>query len=360
MASICNQAEINHAYYVNVPMTTKTLGNNDSCWMRCDASLPSSNLTDYERYWLSENESTIAGIMATFVSIPGTILNFLVILVLIRNKDLQKEYLTPSIASITLTDFVFSAYVISRKSLHFFKRDVTWFEGCNVLGFFGLGLWMVSIFNLIGIAGLRCFAINYPRKTKTTIFQHCCTIIPMMGWISTLTLFLPILTRQYGRLGMYCNNFLCGIIHVDAEENPISPGPRTIYFMIIVFSGILLLCLNILSYVQVSKQSQKVFDQIKCTNADEATKVLRNEKMMQRMVGRITAACFLVYGPTPIVLIVIPNLFYVYPMIGVICLCCSDLLVILDPFIYIYSSEKFRNGIKLILNPMFSRNCTLN
>jgi hypothetical protein len=340
-------------------MTTSTSENNDSCWAECDPSLPASNMSDYESYWLSEPESIIGGIMALFTSIPGTILNFLVILTLIRNQELRKEYLAPSIASITITDFLFSLYVLPRESLHFFNRDVTWFEGCNFFGLFSMGLWMVSIFNLIGIAGLRCFAISYPLKTRGKSFQYCCVIVPIMAWASTLILFLPSLTRQYGQIGLRCNFFLCAFVNVDTEGNPITLGPLAVYLMIIAFSGILLLFLNVLGYIQVSKHSQKIFDQIKDINVDTATKVLQNEKKLQKMVRLVTAAFFLVYVPL-VLLVAFGNEGRDTPMFAVICYFCAELLVILDPLIYIYSSEKFRNGIKSILNPMFSRIRTLN
>jgi uncharacterized membrane protein (DUF485 family) len=217
---------------------------------------------------------------------------------------------------------------------------------------------MVSAFNLIGIAGLRCFAIYNPRETKDKTFQYCCKIIPMMGWVSALILFLPTLARQYGRFGLKCNVLVCGMVAVDTEENPISPGPSAIYLMIIALSGIVLLFLNILSYVQVYKQSKKIFDQIKNAALDEARKVLQNEKRLQKMVGLVTIAFFLVYMPI-ILLYAFSGSHMENPMLSVLCQFCGHLLVVIDPAVYIYSSEKYRNGIKLILNPIFSRISTL-
>jgi hypothetical protein len=322
--------------------------------MKCDESLPATHWTNTS-FLLSENETTTAGILFALVSIPGAILNLLVISAIITSPELRKEYLAPSIASITVTDFLFSVYVLPTTSVHNLKRTATFIEGCNIKGFFDWGLWMVSVFNLVGIAGLRSFAINYPRKTNNKSFQYCCTIIPVMAWVSTLSFFLPSITHQYGRLGLKCKVFTCNIINVDNVGNPITPSPMGIYFMIIAFSGIVLLFLNILSYVQVSKQSQKLFDQIKVTSVEEATKVLRNEERLGKMVGIITASFFLVYVPLIVLMAAFPNFAYENPIFGIISYFFACLLVVIDPLVYIYSSEKYRNGIRKILNPIFSR-----
>ena len=361
--STCNQSDIKYPYYVNVPMSSSVSGINGSCWMTCYPSfspLYSPNGTDLE-IRISEEEATLNGIAATIIRIPGSILNFLVILAVMRSPDLQTEYLAPSVASITITDLLYSLYVLPSTALHQFKRQMIWPEGCNSFGLFRWGLWMVSVFNLIGIAGLRCFAINFPRKTKNKSFQYCCRIVPIIGWVLTLILHLPTLTHQYGRLGLVCKEYSCLMINVDTEQNPFTPGPMIIYVMIILVSGILLLVLNVVTYVQVSKQSKKIFSQIKDTSKDEAMKVLRNEKTVGKMVALITTSFFLVYVPLMI-------LGWVYadtqdiknPAIGVVCSICSYLLVIFDPVIYIYCSKKYRNGIKVILNPVLSRVIRIN
>ena len=110
MASICNQSQIKHSYYVKVPMSNSTTGHNDTCWIYCDSSSTLRNATDLGLS-LCVEESITAGITALITSIPGTILNSLVILAIMRSQALRKEYLTPSIASIAITDLLFSIYV---------------------------------------------------------------------------------------------------------------------------------------------------------------------------------------------------------------------------------------------------------
>jgi hypothetical protein len=216
-------------------------------------------------------------------------------------------------------------------------------------------LWMVSVFNLIGIAGLRCFAINYPRSTTNQSFQYCRTIIPIMAWVCTLPLLLPAITQLWGQFGLVCRTFSCAVINADTEGNPIFPDPMVFYYMTIVFGGVALILLNVLSYVQVSKQSQKLFHQIKDINAEEATKVLRNEQKLQKMVGLMTASFIIVYALPIMLQAILWNSSYENPMIAVISLFLASLLVVIDPLIYIYSSEKYRKEIGMILNPIVSR-----
>ena len=104
MMPICNQIDLKYQYFVKVDMNLSTTGNTDTCWMRCDNSLPTSNVTDLSSV-LSDSETIASGIIRTLISIPGTILNVLVLLAIIRNQHLRKEYITPSIASIAMTDF---------------------------------------------------------------------------------------------------------------------------------------------------------------------------------------------------------------------------------------------------------------
>ena len=263
MASICNQSEIKHPYYVEVLMSNITTRNKDTCWIHCkNSTSPLHDTTDLSLS-ISESESLTSGLAALFTSIPGTVLNFLVILAIMRSQTLRKEYLTPSVASIAITDLLFSIYVLPSIAHHQFKRLESWTGGCEVFGFFRFGLWMVSVFNLIGIAALRCFAINFPRKMKNKSFVLGCTVIPIMGWALTLILSLPILTRQYGRFGNICRYYVCAFVSIDIEDNPISPEPIEIYFMWLFFGGIFMVLLNIVSYVQVSKQSKGIFNQIK-------------------------------------------------------------------------------------------------
>ena len=151
------------------------------------------------------------------------------------------------------------------------------------------------------------------------------------------------------------------MVSVDTEANPIPNGPMEIYFVCLFLGGIIMVLLNMVSYVQVSKQSKRLFNRIKDTSLDEANKVLQKEKKLGKMVALMNASFGVVYIPLIIVQLDV-NSFSRIPII--IAYFCSYLVVVMDPLVYIYCNEKYCNEIKMILKsiPFVSRilNCKDN
>ena len=52
----------------------------------------------------------------------GTLLNFVLIIALLKNSAIRKEYMTKTIVSILITDFLFSAFWLPIMSLRFANR----------------------------------------------------------------------------------------------------------------------------------------------------------------------------------------------------------------------------------------------
>lgn len=93
-----------------------------ACWLIVDHNTSFSRLSKDTHFVYSEAESITAGLVVAFESIVGSVLNLLVILALLKNSNLRKEYLTPAILSLALTDFLFSVFSLPVVSLHFFVR----------------------------------------------------------------------------------------------------------------------------------------------------------------------------------------------------------------------------------------------
>ena len=92
----------------------------DVCWWTLEAqsqSIPKNDTT----FAYSDIESYIAGSIFALQSIVGTILNFLLIIALLRNPKLRKEYITGTIVSILITDLLWCAYILPITSLQFLK-----------------------------------------------------------------------------------------------------------------------------------------------------------------------------------------------------------------------------------------------
>ena len=81
----------------------------DTCWMKIDPRNKTSPLLPSHdtSFVYDETESMVAGYVSALESILGIILNVLVIATLLRNHKLRKDYLTPSIISISLADLLF-------------------------------------------------------------------------------------------------------------------------------------------------------------------------------------------------------------------------------------------------------------
>ena len=89
-------------------------GSHEHCWWTLDTKF--TNKTSA----YSDVESNVAGVIFTIQSIAGSILNFLLIVALLRNPKIRKEYLTMTIVSISITDFLWSVWVLPNMSMRFF------------------------------------------------------------------------------------------------------------------------------------------------------------------------------------------------------------------------------------------------
>ena len=141
----------------------------DMCWIKLNTS---SNVYIYRKnddYDLEFNDNyagiVSAGVIVTIGSIGGTLLNLLVIIALLRNSQLRKEYLTPFIISNAMTDFIFSSIWLPTLSIRCFLMK--WPNiPCSWHLLLLSGTWICSAWNLLGVALIRCYLIH--RKTMST------------------------------------------------------------------------------------------------------------------------------------------------------------------------------------------------
>ena len=91
------------------------------CWWTLENQSVSIT-TDDNTFAYSNTESNIAGIICTLESIAGSILTFIFIVALLKNNELRREYMTKTIVSIAITDFLFCVFFLPIMSLHYFAR----------------------------------------------------------------------------------------------------------------------------------------------------------------------------------------------------------------------------------------------
>ena len=107
---------ISHYHLVNLENASMT-----QCYLKVDMLSKLDNSTDY---CYSDGESILAGVGSTLQAIAGTILNLLVILALLKNQHLRKEYLTPAIISLSATDLIFSVITLPMLAHRYFVQYV--------------------------------------------------------------------------------------------------------------------------------------------------------------------------------------------------------------------------------------------
>ena len=91
----------------------------DKCYLKVDMT---SSLNDSTEYVYSEMESLLGGVGATIESIFGIILNLLVIVALVENPYIRKQYLSPAIVSLATTDLLYSLITLPMQAHNYFSR----------------------------------------------------------------------------------------------------------------------------------------------------------------------------------------------------------------------------------------------
>ena len=119
-----------------------------------------------------------------------------------------------------------------------------------------------------------------------------------------------------------------------------------IYFLMIIICGVLMFLFNIATFGQVRKYSRSIFKAIKAIDLDTAKELSKKEKIVGKMVARITATYVIVYLPVIILVSVDPNATITYPWLMLIVHLLLNSLVIIDPLIYMLCHEKYREAAK--------------
>ena len=340
----------------------------DHCWMKVDyrSNFFPMNSTNPALVY-SEEATVLGGVISIILSVCGLILNSVVIFGIAKSPELQKEYLTPTIISISLTDWIFSIINLPIQANFFITRDQP--VGCNFYNFFGYVLWFCSAFNLVVIAILRVIAVSFPKKLKNPYspLAHSKAILPLLAWIFSTILWIPTLTQHFGRFGVECKSFICKAINIDIEDRPINQGPEEIYAGLIALCGVLVLVLNIITFLQMRKRTRQFIKGFKSSfkgnkdeNEEKAVKdakerMIKKEWNMGKYVARITVSFFIVYFPYMIFVNIDPNMLITRPMISIFVNALTNSLVVIDPLIYIYANKTYLGEIKARINSIIRR-----
>ena len=336
-------------HYHPVPLNSSNYFN--SCWTKLNFLNTTFKHSSDPSYYYTYNQALTEGVLNSLLSISGVALNLIVIFVIMRNKEIRKEYLTPSFLSIAITDLMFSSVIIPALCIISFTEDVPFITGCLSLTYFGFALWLCSALNLVGIAVLRCFAVYFTRKVDTRGFTHTCRIIPLMGWITSFLVLIPTLVGKFGQFALECKSYRCIMIDINKDCNAIAISPLNCYVLMIIVCGILAFLFNSATFGKVRKHSTTLLKKMKSIDFEIPQNISKKEKSVGKMVIKVTASYAIVYLPVILLRAIEPNAIMKYPWLSSCVNLLHNSLVVIDPLVYILSHEKYQKEVK--------RRCTL-
>ena len=318
----------------------------DNCWMKLSPHLDNSSFRCNDTsFAYNETQAWFAGLAIALESFTGTILNFLVIVALLRNSELRKEYMTPGIISMAITDFLFSVAVLPVLSLLFLKGDML-VSHIGLFSFFGYGVWFCSAWNLLGISILRCIVVFYPYETKKADFRRKTKFMIAMAWIIPFLFLTPTLYDSYGQFGLECRTMIMRILPIDSGGNPTSTEPEWVLGSIMFIIGVLMFVLNIATYAQISKQQNRIILAMADISEEKTRKLIAREKRVGVMVAIVSIAFFLVYFPTLILRVMDENASITKRNATICGYLINWSIGIIDPLAYMMCRKNYREEIK--------------
>ena len=322
-----------------------------TCWTQVNASLSKNELENMKASFLYSEDPSVsiaAGIYLLIKCIAGAVLNSIVFLVLLKNKDLRMDYLTPSIVSMSMADFLFGIIVIPLVSSVYFTGEVA-ISSCGAKGFFSHGLWFCSALHLLGMSVLRCVLMHHPMTTNETPFRRACIVVPLLSWLIGFLFWIPTSVGKHGRYVLLCKAMICSAINIDSDDKAIDFGPTTTTPTVLVMIGITIFLLNISTYFRVSKMSRTVIKQIENIDCDAARNLSDREKEVGKWITIITLSFFLTYCIIPVCRIVDPLIFMKNSYVVVVVLMINCSRVIINPLVYMICRTKYREAMKKFL-----------
>ena len=320
----------------------------EKCWLKTNKS--TLNLT--VDIYLPEPQASIMAFVVAMQVIAGIVLNFLVIASLLRNQQLRNSYLTPSIVSIAITDLLFS-FLSVVTFLYYAIRDMALPTGCQPYQYIFYLLWMCSALNLLGIAALRCLMVYFPGKAQSAKFQQASKVIPILAWIVSVLWLLPTSIGKYGQFGLDCKILMCKFINQNLDGS--KSNPEKTYALGIIGIGILILLLNVLTYIKISAHTRSMLTAIGRFSCEETTKkILEKERKLGKMVTLIIASFFIVYFPLVFLRIADPEIMTKSPKTYMIFAIFGSSIGIIDPLVYIVFNEDYRTEVKSLINDTIS------
>ena len=283
---------------------------NSFCWMHNETGVnsPGSNISDnFEAInYLPKWFPTAGRAVSNVVCYTGFILNFLIALVLLKNRHLRKEGLTPCIVSLTLANIILYTCGIGYKlSKHVISPKTQ--TRCQTYGMITFITMLCSAINLFGIAALRCVKFNFSTKFENGTFQKASILTAIISWAAAFLILMPTATGNWGQFGWECKSKRCRFINYNSDGTLQTTAPEKLYYGLLISIGIFNLVMNLGTYIKVKIDCNKTASDIEMFDLDAAQRVLEKEKKVTKMLVVDSAQYLALFLPKAILQLKDPN-----------------------------------------------------
>lgn len=294
---------------------------------------------------------------AYVVCFSGLILNFLIVVALLRNRRLRKESLTPCMVSLTIANILIYicgiGYKLSKRVLS--PKSQT---RCHTYGAALFVSMLCSAINLFGIASLRCVKFNFSRRFEDETFKRASLLIAIGSWIGACVILMPTITGNWGQFGWECKSKRCRFINYNNDGTLLTTEPEKMYYSLKVAIGIINLLMNLGTYIKVKQDCKKTASDIEGFNIKAASHILNKEKRVTKMLGLDSLQYLVLFLPKAILHLKDPNSPNNEPLTHLIFFTLWYTSGLIEALVILLFQRKYRKEIFVMLQSIFS--CSKN
>ena len=172
-----------------------------------------------------------------------------------------------------------------------------------------------------------------------------------MSWVVSVLWILPTTMGKYGRFGIDCKVMGCTMIKQVVDGN--MADPEKTLFLAIAAIGVVMLVLNTLTYVRVSRHNRSMLTNV--ASMDDLTKnTLKKERKLGIMVAMMTTSFFIVYMPLLIVRSIDFYIMTTNPKTFAVALIFASSIGMIDPIVYIAFNPQYQDASKSLISDVTS------
>jgi hypothetical protein len=164
---------------------------------------------------------------------------------------------------------------------------------------------------------------------------------------------MPALMGKAGQFGLECKTLRCRYINIDSDGNTIlKTDLDSLIKLIIMAMGMMILILNIATFVQLYKKSEKALETVEDQNSEMAKRIVEQEKSLGMTMAIISILFFLVFCPTYVLHRIDENAHLTKTTASTICFLLNLSTGVLDPLVFITCQEDYRIEINAIVDSL--------